>query len=73
MDEINNRNMQKISSKEDDIYGPDTSSHFTVPIKFDENNYPIWKKHFEMVVSGRLKLGFLFGEVPQLDVFNYTI
>lgn len=56
----------QIQSKEDDIY-TEGLSHFIVPVKLDGNNYAIWRKHFEMVVSGRSKLGFLLGEVPKPD------
>lgn len=64
MDEINNL---VILLREDDIYSSEMSSYFMVSIKLDGNNYPIWRNFFEMAVSERLKLDFLFGEVPKPD------
>lgn len=70
MEEVNNQIMQNVLTREENIYGSDATSHFTVPIKLDGNNYPIWKKHFEMVVSWRSKLPFLLGEGPKPDIIT---
>lgn len=64
MEEMDNQSIiSSIISRENDIYNSEESSHFTIPIKLDGNNYSVWKKHFEMAVSERAKLEFLLGEV----------
>lgn len=54
---------------EDNIYhleNSESSVQFFCPIiKLDENNFQIWKKHFEMAVNVRLKMRFLLGEVHE--------
>ncbi|CAJ2630258.1 unnamed protein product [Trifolium pratense] len=44
-----------------------SSDHVVAPIgiKLDGNNYPLWSQVVEMYISGKDKLGYINGELPQ--------
>ncbi|PNX58860.1 hypothetical protein L195_g059398, partial [Trifolium pratense] len=44
-----------------------SSDHAVAPIgiKLDGNNYPLWSQVVEMYISGKDKLGYINGELPQ--------
>ncbi|PNX97393.1 hypothetical protein L195_g020622, partial [Trifolium pratense] len=41
------------------------SSAAQIGIKLDGSNYPLWSQIFEMYISGKDKLGYINGDLPQ--------
>ncbi|MCI32447.1 hypothetical protein A2U01_0053661, partial [Trifolium medium] len=44
------------------------SSAAQIGIKLDDSNYPLWSQVVEMFISGKDKLGYINGELPQPEL-----